>query len=138
MEATSLTVRSFMATQLVTFTPDMEIMDAMHALLHNRITGAPVIDSRGELVGMLSEHDCIERALSACYHGELGGRVESVMTRDVQTVDPDESILVVAEKLIASPFRRFVVMERNRVVGQLSRTDVLRALDHLCQTKRQH
>ena len=64
--------------------------------------------------------------------------VENVMTRDVHTVDPDESILVVAEKLIGSPFRRFVVMERNRVVGQISRRDVLRALDHLCKTKKQH
>jgi predicted transcriptional regulator len=127
-----------MATQLVTFSPDTEIMDAMHALLENRITGAPVIDQRGELVGMLSEHDCIQCALNACYHDELGGRVENVMTRDVYTVDPDESILVVAEKLVGSPFRRFVVMERNRVVGQISRRDVLRALDHLCQTKKQH
>ncbi|MFW2403281.1 MAG: CBS domain-containing protein [Gammaproteobacteria bacterium] len=138
MEATSITVRSYMATQLVTFSPDTEIMDAMHALLENRITGAPVIDQRGELVGMLSEHDCIQCALNACYHDELGGRVENVMTRDVHTVDPDESILVVAEKLVGSPFRRFVVMERNRVVGQISRRDVLRALDHLCQTKKQH
>jgi len=138
MEATSITVRSYMATQLVTFSPDTEIMDAMHALLEHRITGAPVIDQRGELVGMLSEHDCIQCALNACYHDELGGRVENVMTRDVHTVDPDESILVVAEKLIGSPFRRFVVMERNRVVGQISRRDVLRALDHLCKTKKQH
>lgn len=135
MTATSITVRSYMATQLVTFSPDMEIMDAMHTLLVNRITGAPVIDSHGQLVGMLSEHDCIRCALNACYHGELGGRVESVMTRDVQTVEPDESILGVAEKLIGAPFKRFVVMERNRVVGQISRRDVLRALDKMCQTK---
>lgn len=138
MEAASITVRSYMATQLVTFSPDTQIMDAMHALLEHRITGAPVIDDRGQLVGILSEHDCIKSALNACYHGELGGRVESVMSRDVQTVEPDQSILEVAERLIGSPFRRFVVMERNRVVGQISRRDVLKALDHLCQTKRQH
>jgi len=137
MEAASITVRSYMATQLVAFSPDTEIMDAMHALLENKITGAPVIDSRGELVGILSEHDCIQCALNACYHGELGGQVESVMSRDVQTVEPDESILEVAERLIGSTFKRFVVLERNRVVGQISRRDVLRALDHLCQTKQQ-
>jgi len=135
MAATSITVRSYMATQLVTFSPDTEIMDAMHTLIEQRITGAPVIDSRGKLVGILSEADCISCALNACYHGELAGQVESVMTRDVQTVEPDESILEVAEKLMASPFKRFVVMERNRVVGQISRRDVLRALDKLCQTK---
>jgi len=71
----SITVRSYMATHLVTFSPDTEIMDAMHSLLEHRITGAPVIDSRGELVGMLSEHDCIRCALNACYHGELGGQI---------------------------------------------------------------
>lgn len=138
MDAASITVRSYMATQLVTFSPDTEIMDAMHALLVNRITGAPVIDSRGELVGMLSEHDCIRCALNACYHDELGGQVKSVMTKEVFTVDPDESILAVAEKLVSSPFRRFVVMERNRVVGQISRRDVLVALDQLCQTEQKH
>ncbi len=137
MAAATITVRSYMATQLVTFSPDTEIMDAMHSLIEHRITGAPVIDSRGQLVGMLSEHDCIKAALNACYHGELGGRVESVMSRDVQTVEPDESILEVAERLIGSPFKRFVVMERNRVVGQISRRDVLRALDYLCQTRQQ-
>ena len=138
MAATSITVRSYMATHLVTFSPDTEIMDAMHTLLEHRITGAPVIDSRGQLVGILSEADCIRCALNACYHGELGGQVDSVMTRDVQTVEQDESILSVAEKLVGAPFKRFVVMERNRVVGQISRRDVLRALDKMCQTKKQH
>lgn len=136
MTSRSISVRSYMATQLVTLSPETEIMDAMHSLLQHQITGAPVIDSRGKLVGMLSEHDCIRCALNACYHGELGGRVESVMSRDVQTVEPDESILAVAEKIINSPFKRFVVMERNRVVGQISRRDVLRALDQMCQTGR--
>jgi len=137
MQAASITVKSYMATHLVTFSPETEIMDAMHALLEHRITGGPVIDSRGRLVGVLSEHDCIKCALNACYHGELGGCVEAVMSRDVQTVEPDDSILEVAEKLINSSFKRFVVMERNRVVGQISRRDVLRALDHLCQTRQE-
>jgi predicted transcriptional regulator len=135
MVPTAITVRDYMSTQLVTFSPETEIMDAIHSLIENRITGAPVIDSRGELVGILSEHDCIRCALNACYHGEMGGQVGSVMSRDVLTVEPEESILEVAEKLIGSPFRRFVVMERNRVVGQISRRDVLQALDHMCQTK---
>ena len=62
MVPTAITVRDYMSTHLVTFSPETEIMDAMHSLIENRITGAPVIDSRGELVGILSEHDCIRCA----------------------------------------------------------------------------
>jgi CBS domain-containing protein len=134
MTPTSITVRSYMARQLVTFSPDTEIMEAMHTLLENRITAAPVIDSRGRLVGFVSEHDFIRAALSASYHGELGGRIESIMTTDIQTVDPDQSILEVAERMVDTRFKRFVVMERNRVVGQISRRDVLRALDRMYRT----
>jgi len=127
----SITVREFMAANLVTFTPDMEILKAIHALVEKRISGATVIDERGNVVGMLSEQDCMKVALHAGYYGEHGGRVSEYMSTNVVTIDADTSILELAELFLKSPFRRYPVMEDNRLVGQISRRDVLRAMEQL-------
>ena len=127
----SITVREFMAANLVTFTPDMEILRAIHALVEKRISGATVVDDRGNVVGMLSEQDCMKVALHAGYHGELGGRVAEYMSTDVKTIDADTSILELAELFLKSPYRRYPVMKDNRLVGQISRRDVLRAMGQL-------
>lgn len=127
----TITVREFMAANLVTFTPDMEILRAIHALVEKRISGATVVDERGNVVGMLSEQDCIKVALHAGYHEELGGRVSEYMSTEVKTIDVDTSILEVAELFLNAPYRRYPVMDNNRLVGQISRRDVLRAMGKL-------
>jgi CBS domain-containing protein len=129
--AKPITVREFMAANLVTFTPDMEILRAIHLLVEKRISGATVVDDRGNVVGILSEQDCMKVALHAGYHGELGGRVAEYMSTDVKTIDADTSILELAELFLKSPFRRYPVMKDNRLVGQISRRDVLRAMGQL-------
>lgn len=124
-------VRDFMAGKLVTFTPDMAVLDAIHELVENRIAGAPVIDDHGELVGMLSEFDCLAVVLRAGYHGVPGGPVSEYMTRDVKTINADMSIVDVASLFLESGYRRYPVVMGGRVVGQISRRDVLRALEDL-------
>lgn len=121
-------VREFMADTLVTFRPEMDVLDAIHQLVEHRIAGAPVVDDHGNLVGMLSELDCMKIALTAGYHGERGGPVSDFMTRDTQTVEAEMSIIDLAQLFLDSPYRRFPVMKDNRLVGQISRRDVLRAL----------
>lgn len=127
----SVKVRDYMAANLVTLSPDMEILDAIHSLVEKRISGAPVVDEHGNLVGVLSEMDCMRVALNAGYHEEYGGHVEEYMSRDVRTVEADASILELAQRFIDGPYRRFPVVESNRLVGQISRRDVLRALEFL-------
>jgi len=128
MPAKSARVRDYMSGQLVTFRPDTDVMDAIHELVKNHISGAPVIDDQGQLVGMLSEFDCMRVVLGAGYHGEPGGPVSELMVADVQTVDVDMGIVDLAEYFMESGLRRYPVMQGNRVVGQISRRDVLRAL----------
>jgi len=120
-----------MSAQVITFTPDMEILEAVHILVKNRISGGPVLDLRGNLIGMLSEQDCLKVALSAAYHGESGGRVEEFMAGEVRTVDADANIVDVAEIFVNSGYRRLPVVEGNRLVGQISRHDILRAMEIL-------
>lgn len=126
-------VKDFMARSLVTFSPDMDVLDAVHALVQNRIAGAPVVDDHGNLIGMLSELDCLKVALTAGYHGEMGGRVSEFMTGDTKTVEADMGLVDLAQLFLDSGFRRFPVVDGNRLVGQISRRDVLRALQEIAK-----
>jgi CBS domain-containing protein len=109
----------------------MEILRAINALVEKRISGATVVDERGNIVGMLSEQDCMKVALHAGYYGDLGGQVSEYMSTEVKTIDAGTSILELAELFLNSPYRRYPVVERNRLVGQISRRDVLRAMEQL-------
>ena len=134
MNLKSCLVRDYMAGHLVTFKPDMEVMDAIHELVKQRIAGAPVIDDKGDLVGMLSELDCMKVALNAGYYGDWGGPVADFMSTSVESVDADMNIVDLAQKFLESGFRRFPVLRNNRLVGQISRRDALRALSELAIT----
>ncbi|HEY0916037.1 CBS domain-containing protein [Solimonas sp. SE-A11] len=124
-------VRDYMARNLVTFTPDTEVLSAIHQIVKHRISGAPVVDRDGKLVGMLSEKDCLKMALVAGHEGVPAGLVDDFMSRDPSTVDADDSLLDIASRFVDAPFKRFPVKENDQLVGQISRSDVLRAIDEL-------
>lgn len=130
----SALVKDYMAQTLVTFKPDTDVLDAIHVLVNKRIAGAPVVDDAGNLLGMISEFDCMKVALDAGYHGNWGGPVSEFMSDGVKTVDADMSIVDLAQEFITSRYRRFPVMHGTRLVGQISRRDVLRALENLAKS----
>lgn len=121
-------IRDYMATNLVTLTPETEINHAMQILLDHHISGAPVVDNAGWLVGVLSKKDCLKAALHASYWREWGKTVADYMTVDPQTLTADTDIIAAAEIFLASDFRRFPVMHQGKLAGQVSRADILRAL----------
>lgn len=124
-------IEDYMATELLSFGPDDDIVAAMRQLLERHFSGAPVLDSERRLIGLLSQKDCLEIVYNTAYHQGWGGRVEQYMSREIETIDADCSVLEAAEKLQASKFRRFPVMRDGRLVGQISRHDVMRALDEI-------
>lgn len=121
-------IADYMATELVTLGPDIEINKAMKILLDERVSGAPVVDAKGELVGVLSKKDCLKAALNSNYYQGWGGSVADYMATEVETLEADMDLVEAAERLLASHFRRFPVMRDRRLAGQISRTDVLRGL----------
>ena len=123
--------RDYMATRLICFEPDENIHEAIKKFLAHRISGGPVVDRAGRLVGILTRKDCLRVAFSASYHAEWGGRVADYMTADVETVDADADIIAVAQRFLERPYHRFPVMEDGRLVGQIGRYDILRALEDL-------
>lgn len=127
----SKTVRDYMTTRLLTFSPDTEVMSALRQLVTRGHSGAPVVEDDGRIVGMLSEKDCLKVAVMANYEDVSPGVVRDYMSSSVATVGPDTSLLEVAGRFIDAPFKRFAVVVDGKLVGQISRSDILRAIDEL-------
>jgi CBS domain-containing protein len=121
-------VRDMMTTDLLSVTPQTEIMRAVHLLVTEDVSGLPVVDQQGMLLGILTERDCIEVALHAGYFDEMGGSVEQYMTTPAVSVNPDSTLMDLAELFAHSPFRRCPVVEEGKLVGLICRRDILRAL----------
>ena len=125
-------VRDYMTTRLITFTPEMEVMSAVNLLVKHNISGAPVIDKAGKLVGMLSERDCLNIAFVAAQDTCIAGPVSQFMSTEVITVDPDINLSQLASMFLSKSYRRYPVVEDGKLVGQISRADVLKAINSLC------
>ncbi len=123
-----LRVSDFLNSDIITVKPDDEITSVVGLLVDKDISGVPVVDENGDLVGMLTERDCIRVALSSGYYGELGGLVREFMSSPVETVDASDNLMDVAKRFVDSTHRRFPVLDSGRLVGLLSRRDVLDAL----------
>lgn len=124
-------ISDYMATDLITLTPETEINRAVVILMDANISGAPVVNAKGELLGVLSKKDCLKAALNASFFQDWGGSVADYMTTEVEVLTPDMDLVKAAETFLASRFRRFPVMKDGKLVGQVSRADILRGLrDH--------
>jgi CBS domain-containing protein len=128
----SVRVKDYMSTKLITFTPDTEVMRAVNTLVQHGIAGAPVLDKNGNLVGMFSERDCLSVALVASQDTCIAGPVSQFMSTKVVTVDPEMTLMQLANMFVAQSFRRYPVLENGKLVGQISRSDVMRAINSLC------
>ena len=124
------TVGDYMVRALTTVRPDDDIYDAITTLIKKQISGSPVVDEHGVLIGMLSEKDCLTILSRRAYHQHASGKVSEYMTKNVQSIGPDMPLVDLAEKMAASdfPFRRLPVVKDGRLIGQISRRDVLVAI----------
>ncbi|MCK9396519.1 MAG: CBS domain-containing protein [Methylobacter sp.] len=123
-----ITVEDYMSKRLVTLTKDANVVDAVRKLLDHKITSAPVVDQRGQLLGMFSEIDAMKIVLEAVYNQSMSGKVGDYMSTEIISVDADASIVDLAEKFEQTSVRSLPVFQDNELVGIVSRTDVLRAL----------
>ena len=129
----SLKVRDTMSTNVITFAPGDSVVHAMATLLERGISGAPVVDEDGALVGILSEVDLIQVVVQDSYYDDPVGIVADFMQTSVECVDPDMDIFSLAQQFLRHHRRRYPVLENDRLVGQISRRDVLRAALDLFQ-----
>lgn len=128
--------KDIMTSDLVTVAPEMTVMDAVGLLLKHKISGAPVMDAKRRLVGIMSELDCVNHISHSAMNGVPPKRVEDLMTRDVKTVPPETNLLTLVHHFSHHRYRRLpVVDDEGTLLGQISRRDLLRALYETMQVQ---
>jgi len=128
-----LLVRDHMSTNLITFHPKDTIDHVITVLTRKHISGAPVVDDNGALVGMISEGDCLKEIIKGQYTNtpKFPGTVEDQMTKEVITMPPDISIFDAADQFLTLRIRRFPVVKNGELLGQISVSDIIRAMPKL-------
>lgn len=129
-------IEKCMAKDEVTLSPDQTINDAINIMLEKKLTGAPVLDKNREIVGMITEKDCLRLLIDSAYHNMpfSDKTVAAYMSPVVKTVTTDHDILDVANEFLATNFRKFPVLHNGKLVGQISRRDILRAIAEMSST----
>jgi CBS domain-containing protein len=128
MSSQTLFIKDYMTKKVITVAPDMNIMEAISILIKNDISGAPVIDASGKLVGILTERDCLDVVIQVGYFEDFAGPVSKFMTTEVKVTHPDDDLLDIAQTFVQSTFRRFPVLDNEKLVGLISRRDLVRAI----------
>lgn len=125
----SVNLRDYMLPNPVKVKPDDSVLDAMRVIIDNKISGVCVVDADGNLVGILSELDCLRAALGATYNNTGVGLVRDNMTGDnLLVAHPDENILDVAQDMLLKKHRRRPVVENGRLIGQITCRQLLSAV----------
>ncbi|MBT4779022.1 MAG: CBS domain-containing protein [Polaribacter sp.] len=129
-EEVHILVSDYMTKKLITFKPEDSLDHVIHLLIANKISGGPVINDQNELIGIISETDCIKHVSESKYYNmpsDSDNTVAKKMNSNVDTIDKDMNIFDAASKFINSKRRRFPVVENGKLIGQISQKDVLKA-----------
>ncbi|MET6990235.1 CBS domain-containing protein [Sediminicola arcticus] len=125
----SLKVSDYMTKKLITFKAEQSVEEVIVQLINYRISGGPVVNDNYELIGMISEGDCIKHISESKYHN-LPGETRTVgqhMISNVETIDGNMDIFDAANKFLKAKRRRFPIVENGVLVGQISQMDILKA-----------
>ena len=120
-------VSDYMTKKLVTFSPNQSILEVMEAFAQYKISGGPVLDDNGFLVGIVSEADCMKQISESRYFNQpiLDKSVQRFMTKNVETIPHDMTIFDAAGVFDRHNRRRLPVMKNGLLVGQISRKDIV-------------
>ncbi|TXK78812.1 CBS domain-containing protein [Mesonia sp. K4-1] len=125
----NITVKDFMTVNMHKFSKGQSVLEVMETLLKHRISGGPVVNEHNEVIGIISEGDCIKQVSESRYYNQPmdNMNVENYMIKNVETVTPDMHLFDMANKFLTLKIRRFPVCENGKLVGLISQKDVLKA-----------
>ena len=146
-------VRDVMTRKVISIAAGQTVLEAVRTMLQNRISGLPVVDAQGSLVGMVTEGDFLRRGeigterrrpkwlefllgpgrLAGEYVHATGRKVEDVMTGDLATVAEDDSLETVVELMERKRIKRLPVLRNGKMVGIISRANLMHALVSLAR-----
>jgi CBS domain-containing protein len=138
MNGKVILAREMMTQNLVTLSPDLDVFQAIDVLLKKRISGAPVVDSDGTFLGVFSESCCMRVIVNAAYECFPDAGLMAFVDRTPPTICPDTELLTICQTFLDQATRRLPVLEHDRLVGQISRRDVMRTISELGKSKAFH
>jgi len=125
-------ITKYMATNLITVTPETEILEVIRTFLDKDITGAPVLNDEKELVGIIDDKDCLRLLIDSVYHNQpiKNTLVESYMTDVMKTINTDANVVDAAKIFLETKYKRLLVVDdKGKLIGQVSRKDILKAIE---------
>ncbi|WP_298900894.1 CBS domain-containing protein [uncultured Psychroserpens sp.] len=128
-ETVTIKVSDFMTRDLITFKPEQTVEEVIQTLIKNKISGGPVVNDNNELIGVISEGDCLKQISESRYYNMPMEQhtVENRMAKNVETIDGNMNVFDAANKFLESKIRRFPIVENGKLVGQISQKDILKA-----------
>ncbi|MGB5941905.1 MAG: CBS domain-containing protein [Leeuwenhoekiella sp.] len=128
-DVVNIRVSNYMTTKLVTFRPEQSVMEVMEKLIKHNISGGPVVNENNELMGIISEGDCMKQISDSRYYNMPidDATVEKNMVHNVETIDGDMNVFDAAKLFIEKKHRRFPITQNGKLVGQISQKDVMKA-----------
>ncbi|GIC77872.1 CBS domain-containing protein [Moritella sp. F3] len=94
----------------------------------HQINAIPVVNPTNEVIGFVSESDCMQALISGSYHCDKPAIVNDVMSKNVVSVSPQDSIVDIAIRMSKDNFSVYPVVEASQLVGIISRRDILKVL----------
>lgn len=122
------TARDIMVKRVISLRPEMDVFEACTTLIKNKISGAPVIGSDGTFLGIFSEGCCMNVMIEGSYGQLPTTRVDAYMQTDIETITEDTDLLTIAQIFKSLQARRLAVLREGKLVGQISRRDLLKAI----------
>ena len=111
--------RDIMTRDVITVPPSMTIKQLANALIKNQVSGAPVADKKGKIVGIVSEADIVAKK---------GKDVKSIMSKKVVSIDEETPVEQIAHLMMTQHVKRVPVMRGDQLLGIVSRADIVSAI----------
>lgn len=130
VESEPILASDYMTKKLITFKAEQPIEEVIDVLIANKISGGPVVNDKNELIGIISEGDCMKQISESRYYNlpiDKSNTVAKAMVKDVETINGNMNIFDLANKFLQSKRRRFPIIENGKLIGQISQKDVLKA-----------
>lgn len=121
-------VEKIMSAAVVTVSPNEEVLHAIRTMVERRLQAVPVVDNRGNVVGVLADRDCMKVVFRAAYHQDWGGPVREFMDAKAMSIEAGTPLVEIPEFVMSHPHALYPVVKNNRLIGQVTRRDIMKTL----------